>query len=292
MKCGRHCDCAFIDVPGSRFNIIGFGSTFDALFPASHPYDDAGLREANRYLDRLDANLGGTELLPALRAALEGTRDRSLVRNLIVLTDGQVTNTDEILALASAHADRTRIFTFGIGSGASHHLVRGLARVGGGSAEFIYPRERIEPKKVVRQLGRLASPALTDVAIDWQGISVRQVPARVPPVFADSRLMVYGFVTTLVPATIRLTASAAGGPVRFDVRVDPSDVRRGRTVPTPAARGRLRELEESPQWTQRRGSLQSRGASDVTAEIVALAKRYTLMSRETSFVAVEQRADR
>ncbi len=147
------------DGAGSRFNIIGFGSTFEALFPASHPYNDAGLREANRYLDRLEADLGGTELLPALRAALEGTRDPSLVRNLIVLTDGQVTNTDEILALASAHADRTRIFTFGIGSGASHHLVRGLARVGGGSAEFIYPRERIEPK-VVRQLGRLASPAL------------------------------------------------------------------------------------------------------------------------------------
>ncbi len=119
---------------------------------------------------------------------------------------------------------------------------------------------------------------------------MRQVPARVPPVFADSRLMVYGFVTTLVPATIRLTASSAAGPVCFDVRVDPSDVRRGRTVATLAARERLRELEESPQWTRRRGSLQSRGASDVTAEIVALSKRYTLMSRETSFVAVEQRA--
>ena len=57
------------------------------------------------------------------------------------------------------HAAHARIFTFGIGAGASQHLVNGLARAGGGSAEFIHPGERIEPK-VVRQFGRLLSPAL------------------------------------------------------------------------------------------------------------------------------------
>ena len=39
-----------------------------------------------------------------------------------------------------------RVFTFGIGSGASTALVRGLARAGNGTAEFIQQGERMQPK--------------------------------------------------------------------------------------------------------------------------------------------------
>lgn len=39
-----------------------------------------------------------------------------------------------------------RCFTFGIGSGASTELVRGLARAGNGTAEFIQSGERMQPK--------------------------------------------------------------------------------------------------------------------------------------------------
>ena len=85
-------------------------------------------------------------MLPALQFAL-GQRSRiELPRQLVILTDGEVTNTDAVLELATQHAGEARIFTFGIGAGASHHLVRGLARAGGGTAEFIYPGERIEPE--------------------------------------------------------------------------------------------------------------------------------------------------
>ena len=39
-----------------------------------------------------------------------------------------------------------RVFTFGIGSGASTALVKGLAQAGNGSAEFIKEGERMQPK--------------------------------------------------------------------------------------------------------------------------------------------------
>jgi Ca-activated chloride channel family protein len=53
---------------------------------------------------------------------------------------------------------------------------------------------------------------------------------------------------------------------------------------------RIRELEESPEWTMARGSRQrDRQANRVAEEIVALSVRYGIVSRETSFVAIERR---
>jgi hypothetical protein len=278
---------------GCHFNVIGFGSTTEALFPESRAYDEASLHRASAHVAAMDADLGGTDILPALQLALDAPRHPSLVRQVVVLTDGQVTNTDAVLALAREHAAHTRIFTFGIGAGASHHLVRGLARAGGGSAEFIFPGERIEPK-VVRQVGRLLGPAIADVRVDWGGLEVRQVPSVVPPVFAGGRLLVYGFLQGEVPAgglgTVRLTGESSSGPVAFDVALDAARVEAGTTVATLAARARIRELEEGSEWLASRGSRQhDRKATGVRREIIELAVAHGLVSRETSYVAVEKR---
>jgi len=78
-------------------------------------------------------------------------------------------------------------------------------------------------------------------------------------------------------------------PVSFDVALDVDRLVAGRMLATLAARERIRELEEMPS-AARRGSLQSRPRHDSAAEIIAISKKYGLMSSETSFVAVEQRA--
>ena len=208
---------------------------------------------------------------------------------MVVLTDGQVSNTDAVLALAKAHASTTRVFTFGIGAGASRHLVQGLARAGGGSAESIFPGERIE-SKVVRLFGRLLAPAITDVALNWGALDVVAAPSTVPPLFAGSRLVMYGFVKTLTQSTLTLTGVGPKGKLTFDVLLDPSQMTSGQTIGTLAARARIRELEESPDWTGARASRQGRTRTiGVSREIIDLAVRYNLVSRETSLVAIERR---
>ena len=49
------------------------------------------------------------------------------VRQVIVLTDGQVSNEPAVVALAKRHQARNRIFTFGIGNACSAAMVNGLA---------------------------------------------------------------------------------------------------------------------------------------------------------------------
>ena len=273
--------------PGSEFNIVGFGSAFESLFEECRPYDERTLAEASRYVDALDANLGGTEILPALEFVLKQA-PRTRVLQLVVLTDGQVTNTDAVLDVVRREADRVRVFTFGIGRGISQHLVRGLARVGSGAAEFVYPGERLEGK-VVRLFGRAMSPALRDVHIDWSDARAVTIPATVGPLFGDEPVRAYSWIGNAA-TTVSLRAQGPNGPLSWKMDLQQVDIADGSTIGTLAARARIRELEEGGQWSPKRGSRQRDRTGDrAVAEIVRLAMEYGLASRETSWVAVEKR---
>lgn len=274
------------------FNIIGFGTHHRLLFPESRRYDDESLAAASAHVAALRADMGGTEILGALEAAFATPARRGVPRQLFVLTDGQVTNTAAVIQCVRRHSDRARVFTFGIGAGASAHLVRGMARAGEGAAEFIAPGERMEGK-VLRQLERALAPAVSDLSVDWGGLSVIQAPHRVPPVFAGGRLIVYGLLPGQ-PRAARVTLRGQGpaGPIEATLEIDPAAARRERVLVTLAARALIRDLEEGASALHdRRGSMQERGRDDrVKAEIVRLGTTYGLASRETSFVAVEERA--
>ena len=275
---------------GILFNIVGFGSTFQKLFPKSRPYDEKSLAEASAHVKKLEADLGGTEILGALESILKPAVPEGTRRQLFILTDGQVSNTEEVLALVREHAATSRAFTFGIGAGASHHLVKGLARAGGGEAEMIAPGERIEAK-VMRQLGRALAPALEDLRVDWGEAKVRQAPHQVPPVFDGERVVVYGFLEGKASGDVVLRAKAPTGELAFPARIETAEAPEGTLLATLAARALIRDLEEgaSPLHT-RRGSLQGRNTKDkVKEEIVRLGVTYGLVSRETSYVAVEER---
>ncbi len=274
---------------GCRFNIVGFGSTFESLFSECQPYDERSLAEASAYVAALDATLGGTEILPALESVLEQAMRRERVVQLVVMTDGQVTNSDAVIDAVRRRKDRVRVFTFGIGRGASHHLVKGLARAGGGVPEFVYPGERIEPK-IVRLFSRAMSPAMTDVQLDWGGLSVTTVPSSTGPLFAGEPFRCYGLMQDLTAGTVTLRARGATGPMSWSLDVRPSDVREGATIGTLAARARIREIEEGGGWSPDRGSRQrERRENRAVAEIVSLAMEFGLASRETSWVVVEKR---
>lgn len=276
--------------PGLLFNVVGFGSHHEPLFPASRPYDDASLAEASRHVAGLKADLGGTEILAPLKAILEAPAVDGLPRQIFVLTDGEVSNTEAVLALVRANAGTARVFTFGIGAGASLHLVKGMARAGGGEAELIAPGERVEGK-VMRQLARALAPAMGDVRVDWGSAKVRQAPHAVPPVFDGGRLVVYGFVEGDTACDVALRAKGPGGELAVPLRLETAGVPEGTLLATLAARTLIRDLEEgaSPLHT-RRGSLQGRATKDtVKEEIVRLGVTYGLASRETSYVAVEER---
>jgi hypothetical protein len=147
----------------------------------------------------------------------------------------------------------------------------------------------------MRQVARALTPALTDVRVAWGDLEVTQAPHEAPPVFADGRVLLYGRLEEAPKSgTVRLHAIGVDGDVDLSLPLDAGDVTEGTLVSTLWARQAIRDLEEGRSALHaRRGSRQRRalGLDDerVKAEIVRLGTTYGLVSRHTSFVAVETR---
>ena len=94
-----------------RFNIYGFGSTFESLFPSSVPYTQQNLDTATQHAQGLKADLGGTELLPPLNNIFQQPLIAGLDRQIFVLTDGAVSNTSACVDEVKKNADSARCVT-------------------------------------------------------------------------------------------------------------------------------------------------------------------------------------
>ncbi|XP_019722772.1 von Willebrand factor A domain-containing protein 5A-like [Hippocampus comes] len=122
---------------GCYFNIYSFGSSFQHVFPQSVEYGEATLVDALKKVEQMGADLGGTEILQPLKHIYGQPPIPAQPRQLFVFTDGEVGNTKEVTRLVKQHSASHRCFSFGIGEGASTALINGLAKEGGGHAQFI-----------------------------------------------------------------------------------------------------------------------------------------------------------
>ncbi|RXG55360.1 von Willebrand factor A domain-containing protein 5A [Armadillidium vulgare] len=95
--------------PGCRFNIVSFGSDFETLFESSSErYTESTLKKALELQKSMDADMGGTEIFEALRHVYSKELVPGYPRQIIVLTDGEVWNIDQLIELIQRHADDTK----------------------------------------------------------------------------------------------------------------------------------------------------------------------------------------
>ena len=90
------------------FNVIAFGSTFRNLFEVSQKYSMETVEKALLFADKLQASLGGTELLNPLHWVLKKPLIADMPRQVFILTDGAVTNTKAVLREIQKYSRQTR----------------------------------------------------------------------------------------------------------------------------------------------------------------------------------------
>lgn len=293
---------------GSRLQIIGFGSRFDTVFKSSDfvEFNDESKSLAMDYASRLAADMGGTEILaPLISVSQYPYSENSLPRSIILITDGEVSNTEEVVNFMRNENVRSgcRCFTFGIGDGASRALMEGCAREGQGACEMIQECGKVE-EKVLRQLEKVMTPALSNVKLQWNlsdhagvmsaGAIGQQSPSAIPSILMNSRLLVFTELNNIssslidvnlhAPSLLAYTGITPDGPLTEDVKH--VQFINGRILRLFAAKSRLRELEG---LCALNAQLNSALSDDYRRRAIAISLELGVLCKWTSFIGIEKR---
>jgi Ca-activated chloride channel homolog len=180
---------------GDRFRLVAFESgvrRFDAGWTAATA---DGRRRASDWVNALETG-GGTNIAGALDEASSQPPAEGSLGVIVFLTDGLPTvgeqDPEKIAVRAEEHRGAFRVFSFGIGYDVNTYLLDRLTEGARGVTEYIAPGGDIE-RAVGALAGKIASPVLTDVTLNGDGVELYDVqPQALPDLFAGDELVAFG----------------------------------------------------------------------------------------------------
>lgn len=293
----RRALARMVDTLGAadRFAVLAFDNVVET--PPGLAMDLAPATDRNRfsaleYLARINAR-GGTEMAePLLQAAerLIGKRADHQKRPareqpgrdaiLVLVTDGQVGNEDQILQALAPELGGIRVFTLGIDRAVNEAFLRRLAELGRGRCELVESENRLDEvmEAIHRQIG---TPLLTDLALEPEGFTIEPdslVPERLPDLFAGAPVLVLGRFQGRPAGRLAVRARAAAGLAWCQaLEGNPRD---NPAIASAWARGQVRKLED-------RYVVAAEDLGALERQIVALSLRFGVLSRFTAYVAID-----
>ncbi len=256
--------------PSDHFNVIEFNSYARALFTDSRRADRDAVAEALRWVESLEST-GGTEMMSALKLALNGENDPGRIRQVVFVTDGQVGNEAEIFELIRGQLGGTRLFTIGIGHAPNSYFMRNAARAGRGTFTHIGDIGEVE-QRMTEMFRKLESPVLSNIELQLQR-GAEAWPQHVPDLYAGQPLV----VTVKGPVAQTAVGKVAATGWSTDIAAPAEETATG------IAKLWARQKIDAVRDTVFTGA----NAEDVRKEIVALGLAHHLVTEHTSLVAVD-----
>jgi Ca-activated chloride channel homolog len=271
-----------------RFNIIEFNSVHRALYRQPVVASPHHIQQAQDFVRHLRAS-GGTEMLPALRAALEpgpdtaAGREQPALRQVIFITDGAVGNEVALFEEISARLGRSRLFTVGIGSAPNSWFMREAAQFGRGTHTHIGNLEEVGDK-MAALFDTLSRPVAVNLAVNWPG-QVEAWPERMPDLYQGQPLLVaVSFGDSAPGGEVVVSGELNGAPwskrLQLDAGEDPETAVGHKGVASLWGRKKIAGLLDQ--------IILGRSEESVRADVLPVALQHHLLSPYTSFVAVEQ----
>ncbi|QYC40583.1 Vault protein inter-alpha-trypsin [Nonomuraea coxensis DSM 45129] len=275
MVAARRAAARIVDTltPRDRFAVLTFDSVVERAFEGLVEASDRNRYRAVEHLARVDAR-GGTELLEPLRqaVALLGGGEAGREPVVVLVTDGQVGNEDQILEQAGGALSAMRVHAVGIDRAVNAGFLGRLAGLGAGRCELVESEDRLDAamEHIHRRIG---APLVTDLSLSGLDVEPGTV-THLGSIFPGVPLRVYGRCREGSAVTVRGTG--ADGP--WEERVE------GTPAGTPAlravwARAHLRELEDR----------YAMGEHDLESRIVRVSLENGVLCRFTAYVAVDTR---
>ncbi|KAL5966196.1 von Willebrand factor A domain-containing protein 5A [Taenia solium] len=285
-----------------RFQIVGFGSTFQPLFPQPVEYNKENVERALEYQKSMSADMGGTEVLAALRSVYATpVTGAGWYKYIVFLTDGEILNQDEVIGLVTRNQTSARLFAIGLGEEVSTSLIWGVARAGRGTAAFIRSEDNLRAT-TMSVLRSALQPMLRDVELKWdvkvdgKAADILTIPSQLPPLFSGVFLTAFSLIEAgeskcpRVEGTLKLsykledkTHSQEAGVHCLPVEDENLGLHRL------AAKAQLLELVDQHSALQGGGGdkVDEGAKSEIRQQIVDISTNTNVISPFTSFVGVD-----
>jgi Ca-activated chloride channel family protein len=272
-------DLASVLRPSDTFNVVVFADGFETFSSVSVPATRPNLARALQFLGRKEGG-GGTRLQAALEKAVALPRQPAVSRSIVLLTDGYIEAEAAVFDFIRSELDDASFFAFGIGSSVNRFLIEGVARAGLGEPFIVTePNEAADAAAKLRRY--IDSPVLTGIDVTFMGLDAYDVePRQIPDLFASRPIVVFGKWRGDPVGTIEISGRTGLGHYQNSIAVtsDHVDVSH-RALRHLWARTRIVDLSDFGP---------GHPGADRVAEITSLGLTYGLLTRYTSFVAVQE----
>jgi Ca-activated chloride channel family protein len=268
-----------------RFDIVDYNSAISKFRDSPVEATSEDVAAAVDYVDRLGAE-GATDINGALLTALALMEEDDFTNMIIFLTDGKPTiapkdNETILTNVHNANQYRTRIFVFGVGFNVNTHLLDRLASENHGISTYVLPEEDIQ-FVVSSFYSKVSDPVLSDLSLDLGSITASDYyPIELPDLFQGSQLVQLGRYSGSGETTVMLSGQSGGTPEKF--------IYEGVQFPSESL-----EHEFIPRlWATRKigyllDQIRLHGFDEeIKDAIVALSKRYGIITPYTSFLILE-----
>jgi Ca-activated chloride channel family protein len=267
--------------PNDSFNVIRFDHTMDVLFPTAVPADTEHLDRARSFVRALQAS-GGTEMAPAMRAALTDTAtDANTVRQVVFLTDGAIGNEQQLFDIIAAMRGRSRIFMVGIGSAPNTFLMTRAAELGRGAFTHIGSVEQVE-ERMRALFGKLENPAVVGLSAKFSEAKADLTPSALPDLYRGEPLVLAARLDRLA-GSVEIKGRIGDRP--WQVTLPLAGAAEGKGLSKLWARRMIGDAEIAR-------TLRKMTPADADAAILKLALEHQLVTRLTSLVAVDRTPSR
>lgn len=269
------------------FNIVVYDDRVESYKPELQRYSPDARAEARRYVDNIREG-GSTNIADALKASLDMIRDDSRPSYVLFLTDGLPTagETNEFKiadACKKANLRRTRVFSFGVGYDVNARLLDRLSAGNGGATEYVKPDEDIEAH-VARYMGKMTSPVLTGVRIEFADSDVnRSYPREVPDLFDGGQVVWAGRYRRSGHTTMRVSGKVGADARTFEFPAELAAADEGSTYRFVERIWAVRRIGDLIDQIDLNGQ-----NKELVDELVRLSTQYGIMTPYTSFLADER----
>ncbi|WP_426122382.1 marine proteobacterial sortase target protein [Pararhizobium sp. PWRC1-1] len=265
--------------PEDKFNVVRFDDTMEVHFPSLVQATPDERENAIAFVRGLTAD-GGTEMLPALEAALrtQGPVEPGALRQVVFLTDGAIGNEAQLFEEISKNRGDARVFTVGIGSAPNTHFMTKAAELGRGTFTLIGSEDQVAAR-MGELFAKLENPVMTDIAVSFDGANAQDItPNPMPDLYRGEPVVLTAQLDGATPAgKLQITGKTGNQPWRIEM--DVAKASEGNGIAKLWARRKIDDLEANAY------AVNDAAALDREIERVALANH--LVSRVTSLVAVD-----